>query len=413
MPKNEVNSRQIKLRAVLGKHIGLLEIEGAHIKPGAITGSNLAPSAVDSIHIAPKSVTDAHLAIDWAQKGSEVLQSKLVVDYVQTAPVLVSADTSIVTSVVTSPVATSATEKGVIVDPPNNHVIIRAGHDTTQPLHDEDGEEIKARITHDGTDYVLGFFTNKSGIETIYTFPQETSILFQYPQRFDLESVSEMFGANEKFVDYSVDVSTRFHIKQLVADIFGSGYILGSDGMPTEVEPINKNIIQNTLDIEVLEQDLIDLVDGLELTDGQVKTLMFRLDAIDGDSGSIGTLFRQLNALDLIVTEHKSEIDSLVEQGGEFVDRISTLEQNPARMRRIDKKFVQDEITPDLSYYGFDLTPEELPALGDLDVYYNGALLMKDVHYTESIFEETKASGIQFVSRLILVDDILQVRWVV
>ena len=410
MPKNEANSRQIKNGAVKGRHIGLAEVDGTHLKPGIITSAHLTPESVDGTHVAPKSITEAHLDIDWVKKSSEILQSKLIVDYVQTIPTLVSGASSIVTPVISAPVANDATEKGVVVDPAKNQVILRAGHDATQPLRDVDGEEVKARIIHDGTDFVLHFITNKNGLEVSYTFETETSILFQYPQRFDFASVSEMFGANEKFVDYGVDVSTSFQIRQLVADIFVDGYVLGTDGLPVRDTPLESIVLANSTDIETLENDMLEFVEKQAEVDLAMQVLSGRLEVLDQTGGSIDMLFKRMGDVEPVVQQHTTDLKVLNKQSGEFVDRISALENKPVRMKRIDKKFTDTDITGDISIYGFEIAAEDLPFTGDFDVYYNGSLLVAGLHYTESVIDD-RVTGIEFLSRLILVDDIIQVRW--
>lgn len=398
MAKNQVNSNQIKDGVVLGRHIGVAEIDGTHLKDVAI----------ESKHIALGAITDEHLTIDWAAKASTILQSKLVVDYVQAQAITVSAasTSALATAAITAPVATDATTKGVVVETGKNAVIVRKATDVTEPIRDTDGEEVKGRITHDGTDFTVAFHTVKAGVEVPFEFAEEASIVFQYPQRFDFESVSEMFGANEKFVDYGVDTSTRFDIIQLVADVFGDTYELTGDGIASNGSTLLSQIEAHTSSITAIE--------------GSIATA---LDAANEALALAQTNELNVNTMQDVVNTQIADISGLKDSDVALANRIKTLEDaapvDPGTggvvvslaAKRYDKKIVEEDLVDSAVVFTIVAAAGEEPAIGDYDVYLNGMLQMGGLHYEDATIEEEKVKSISFAPDALVVGDVVQVRW--
>lgn len=358
MAKNQANSNQIKDKAILSRHIGVQEIDGTHLKDGAVGSDQLALA----------SVTEDHLNVDWSAKASEILKTKLVIDYVQAQAVTVSATSGTVnvSTLITAPLATVDEPLGVVVDPAKNFVIIRTETDVTEPIRDTDGEEVKGRLTHDGTDFVINFFTNKAGIEVPFEFSVDTSIVFQYPKRFDFYSVSEMFGVNEKFVDYGVDASTRYDITQLVADIFGGTYVLNGDGVGVNADTLLSQVVTNA-----------DAIDAILETVAEMQ-------------------------------EYAEETRALVEaKAQENADAIAAI----AIAQRFDKVIEEADLTGDATTFAIVAPVDKEPAPGNYDVYLNGMLQMVGVHYTEASYIDGRVESIDFAPDALVAGDVVQVRW--
>lgn len=391
MAKNQANSSQIKENAILSRHIKAGEVDGTHLKDAAI----------ESKHLAAGSVTDEHLAIDWGAKASTILQSKLVVDYVQTQAVTVNASaTSIVaTSAITATVATDAIAKGVVVESGKNSVIIRTATDVTEPFRDTDGEEVKGRVTHDGTDFTVSFHTVKAGVEVPFEFAEEVSIVFQYPQRFDFESVSEMFGANEKFVDYGVDTSTRFDINQLVADVFGDTYDLNGDGLA-----VNAGVTLAGR-IDEIEDSIFALEASVSDTTTAAGSALEKSTALE----------KSLDTLTEDVTAHAIEIGAVKTNVEELQELVESLENKPDTqlpgIQRYDKAIIAADLEASEVVFIIDASVGKEPVSGDFDVYLNGMLQMAGLHYAESRLVEEKVMEITFAPESLVENDVVQVRW--
>lgn len=354
MAKNQVNSNQIKDVAVLGRHIGLQEIDSTHLKDGAVGSTQLALA----------SVTEDHLNVDWSAKASEILKTKLVIDYVQAQAVTVSATSGTVnvSSLITAPLATVDEPLGVVVEPGKNVVILRTSTDVTEPIRDTDGEEVKGRLTHDGTDFTINFFTNKAGVEVPFEFSADTSIVFQYPKRFDFYSVSEMFGVNEKFVDYGVDASTRYDITQLVADIFGGTYTLTGDGKAANADTLLSTVEVHTTELGAIQEAILELKDA---------------DAANAAAASANT-----DAINAIAVPH-----------------------------RFDKVIVEEDIQDSAVSFAVVADVDKEPVPGNYDVYLNGMLQMAGVHYVDVTNVDGKVESVDFNPEALVPGDVVQIRW--
>lgn len=395
MAKNQANSNQIKEKAILGRHIGLGEVDGTHLKDAAI---------IESKHIALGAITDDHLSIDWTAKASTILQSKLVVDYVQAQPVTVNANATTVkvTSAISASVATDTTTKGVVVETGKNQVIVRTAADVTEPIRDTDGEEVKGHVTHDGTDFIIDFYTVKAGSEVPFEFNAEASIVFQYPQRFDFETVSEFFGANEKFVDYGIDTSVRFDITQLVADIFGGTYALTGDGLAANAETLVSQVSTHTSEILAVEASIADAVTKVD----EVLVIASTAEAAGVDNSY------KIGLIQTAIDGHTTGIEGLAVANADLTSRIETLETvEVTSAQRHDKLIDAGDLTTSAVVFAIDAAVGKEPKAGDYDVYLNGMLQMNGHHYSDSAVDGEKVKSITFAPDALVAGDVVQIRW--
>lgn len=216
-----------------------VKIRGEQVQDGALLNRHIAANA--AIH-------ESKLDIDWAAHGTEILEAKKVVDWVQVNDLLVAGTEVDLTTVLPPETPISdGTTKGVIVADETggvtNRVIIR-GMDGN-PILDENEDEVYGRLVFVPAEgeapakFVLKFF---SGDEVPFEMPADTLIDFQYMERFSLATVSELFAANEKFVDGVADVTSTLNIKQLAQDLYGAEYSLDRDGDANLEKPLVEQI---------------------------------------------------------------------------------------------------------------------------------------------------------------------------
>jgi hypothetical protein len=207
------------------------------------------PGSIDNTHIkAGAAIDETKLSIDWTTHGTDILSSKLLVDYVQVddQAVVAGATNVAVTAKVSAPVANDSTKLGAVVEAGKNRVIIR-DHVTGDPIIGAAGKEVYGKLSNNGTDYVVSFFSKAAdGSEAVHTFGADASFDFQFPQRFDFATIAENFAANEKFVDGASDVSARLDLQQIVKDAFGADYTLAQDGQSHRGKTIIAEIAEKT-----------------------------------------------------------------------------------------------------------------------------------------------------------------------
>jgi hypothetical protein len=206
--------------------MAISRIRGEQIRPGVLVNAHIADNA--AIH-------ESKLDVDWAAHYNQALETKKVIDFVQVDRKLVGGASEYNLSANgvldgNAPKTTSAsTAEGVITDAPYNKVIIRDSN-TGEPILDAEDREVYGRMVHDGVDFKVLFFTTDGVTETPFTMPDGQEIDFQYMERFNLRTVSELFAANEKFVAGAADITAFQNIHQLAKDIYGAGYTLDRDG---------------------------------------------------------------------------------------------------------------------------------------------------------------------------------------
>jgi hypothetical protein len=69
---------------------------------------------------------------------------------------------------------------GVIINATLAHKIFLRDHLTENPIDDGENNEVYGRLSFSGGDYVVTFFSNKSGVETAYTFATPVAIDIAY-----------------------------------------------------------------------------------------------------------------------------------------------------------------------------------------------------------------------------------------
>lgn len=206
--------------------MAISRIRGEQIRQNVLTNTHIAEGA--AIH-------ETKLDVNWASHYSGALESKKVSDFVQVGNKVVGDATefNLTTAGVLqgdAAIATSAgATEGVITDAPYNKAVIRDSV-TGDSFLDELDNEVYGRIVHDGVDFKLFFYSAQGESEVAFTMPTGAEIDFQYMERFNLKTVSELFAANEKFVAGAADVTAFQNIHQLATDIYGAGYSLDRDG---------------------------------------------------------------------------------------------------------------------------------------------------------------------------------------
>lgn len=207
--------------------MAISRIRGEQIRQEVLVNQHIASDA--AIH-------ESKLDVNWSSHYAEALETKKVVDYVQVGNKAVGGvnNFNLTTNGVlegTAPIATSAgTTEGVITDAPYNKVVIRDAN-TGEVIIDPATElEVYGRLVHDGVDFKVLFFTADEDSEDAFVMPADAEIDFQYMERFNLRTISELFAANEKFVAGAADITAFQNIHQLARDIYGSGYSLDRDG---------------------------------------------------------------------------------------------------------------------------------------------------------------------------------------
>jgi hypothetical protein len=234
--------------------MAISRINGKQIRPGVLTNTHVAADAA---------IEETKLSINWSGHYASALESKKVVDYVQVVNKTVAGTEFNLTLdgalQGNAPISTSAgTAEGVITDAPYNKVVIRDVI-TGEPILDLLDQEVFGRLVHDGVDFKLLFLTlDEAQLEVAFDMPANTAIDFQYMERFNLRTISELFAANEKFVAGSADVTSVLNIEQLAKDLYGAGYSLDRDGDGNLVLSIVEQLAAEVQDRQDADQAILD-----------------------------------------------------------------------------------------------------------------------------------------------------------
>jgi hypothetical protein len=306
-----------------------------------LNAKQIRPGILDDSHLkAGAAISESKLNIDWATRGNEILGTKLLVDFVQVNGKSINSGVNnvAVTSSITAPVADADTVKGAVVQSGKNRVVIREAV-TGDPVSSADGTEVYGKLTHNGTDYILSFFYKDAGnVEQAYTFASAATVDFQFPQRFDLSSITETFASNEKFVDGASDVSARLDLEQIVKDAFGGAYALGHDGTAVRPQSIVAELLERTVGAINTTVSASDIIDELVDARGGEVDLDTRLGGMETATGT------NTSAISTINTE-------LVAGRGTFGDlnaRFDDVEGNLAQ-ELIDRADADQTIIDDLA----------------------------------------------------------------
>lgn len=402
----------------------------SQLQAGIITDSHISASA---------SIAETKLNIDWQTHGNEILSRKLVVDFVQVNGKGVTATSSelVVTGDISAPVANADTEKGAVVQAGKNKVIIRNAA-TGEPFLGVANKEVYGRLTHDGTDYKLSFFTkDELNAEVVHAFAGDETIDFQFPQRFDFLTVVETFASNEKFVDGAADVTTRLDFTQLALDIFGAGYTYDHDGVANRPKTLAQELadeVTRATDAESALDQRLDAVEA-EITaarDGEASVLA-KINAIDtaiatNEQAIADEITNRISAvtaeetariaadeaLDLRVDALETEVTAAREGQANLDSRLDGID---AAIGAVHKHYREDvQLTaghPAIGTSILDLSGGQTFVAGNksLDVYVNGFLQMVGVHYVERTDAEGRGIGVNFAPEIIAQDFVVQFRW--
>lgn len=259
--------------------MAFVKIRGEQIVDGVLKNQHIAANA--AIH-------ESKLDINWASHASEILTSRKVVDFVQVNGTVIPSGVSEI-DLVAAGIFTGSeahtdsnplSAEGIIVSGAKNVVILR-DVTTGEPLVDENQNEVHGHVIHDGSTFKLQFVTDTAPVDHVgevpFVFAAETAIDWQYAQRFNLETVNEMFAANEKFVNGAADVTSSLNIQQIAKDLYGVSYTLDRDG--------NANLSRSLVD-EVLVQTR-----GLTNTAVRANTIIDEVVAARGGFADISARF--------------------------------------------------------------------------------------------------------------------------
>jgi hypothetical protein len=218
-----------------------------------IRGDQIRDKSILNQHVADDAaIAETKLAIDWTGHYQSALQTKKIVDFVQANKIDVAGvsefDLSpLIPNTVPNVQSDPLSGEGVIIDAPKNAAPIRDSV-TGDPILDANHNEVIARVTFDatGNKFVLKFLSvdPNTSAETAFVMPAGQKVDMQYAKRFNLQSVSENFAANEKFVEGTADASAHLNINQIALDLYGASFSLDRDGNAN----LSKSLVQQMSD---------------------------------------------------------------------------------------------------------------------------------------------------------------------
>lgn len=315
-----------------------------------IRGEQIRQKVLVNQHIADDAaINESKLDVNWGSHYAQALETKKVVDFVQVGNKSVSGLSEFNLSVNgvlagDAPITTSAgVAEGVITDAPYNKVVIRDAN-SGDSFVDELDNEVYGRLVHDGVDFKVLFFSVQGETETAFTMPVDAEIDFQYMERFNLRTISELFAANEKFVAGAADITAFQNIHQLARDIYGSGYSLDRDGegnlqvslaeqISDEVQARQEEMAQHKADLLAAGEagkgahligieDLANVFTAVTV-EGALAELEGRLQDVEQSGGVEVT-----EARDSSVTGAHATLDARIEADvAELIERLTTEQQ--------------------------------------------------------------------------------------
>lgn len=411
------------------------KIRGQQIKNGAITAAHIQNNTINGDHLAQSAI-------------QAVLNSKLVVDYVQLAQPITVPETgmSAIVPISGDPVATgNLTDLGVLLD---KKVIVRNAETGDAIYNPDHKHEVFGRLTHDGSQYTLEFGCYETdGSFTAYEFPTETKLDVQYAQRFTLATVDEMFAANEKFVDGAVDVTTAIKIKELqekleklagdstqgiedirialqeqidaIKEVIGTdatedSYVLTEDqsydGSKTYYKQDSNSYVEIAGEHEFIAGGVYEKIPGEPATG--IKAILAEHESrLDGHDAKLAEVDTTLAAHQTKLDEHDNRLEALEKAEEEVAKKLGSYKKFVAK---IDAQSSKTEILlPDGMLFkklvGVDGLYED-----NLYVYVNGLLQAEDINY-QQIEDDTHTGfckGVMFVDDQLMEDDIIIVKWI-
>jgi hypothetical protein len=298
--------------------MGFNNLNRKQIRDAAISNNHVAADAA---------IAETKLDIGWAAHYQAALESKKLLDYVQSNNIAVTNGGSVDIDLGTAPAA-DANSKGIDVS--NNQPVLIRDTATGQPV-ELNGHEIYGQIAlSSGTTYTVSFYANGSAVDLVGEFPETSAIDIQFPQRFDLYDVAESFAMNEKFVDGAVDVTEIQNLRQLAQDIYGGSWSLDNDG---DANGITAD--ETTLSIQAHLEALYDEIDAetsaregadSTLTNNLAQEVTDRTDADTAIRNDLASTAANEGAA-LVGVEDVGNITGTVQDSLESIDtRLSSLE---------------------------------------------------------------------------------------
>lgn len=400
-----------------------------------IRGSQLQGAIIEESHI-KTALTESVLNIDWATRGTEILQSKLVLDYVQKEGLAIASGSASFDPSITAPVAATSTDKGAVTETGKNKVIIRDSV-TGEPVLSVDNTEVYGKLTYDSTavtpHYVVSlFYVDAGALEQPFTTSSALTVDMQFPQRFDLSDVAETFAMNEKFVDGAADVSSRLDLEQIAKDVFGT-YTYDHDGNANRAKTLMQELIDETSGVtntSVKAKTVIDEVVSARGASADLSTEMGRVEGkidaevtnrTNADTAIVNKLASNLTgegASTVGIEDAAAVFTATTVEGalGELEGRVAT---NETALQSVHGHFVEDKQVlagdPLIGGSTYTLSTADTFVAGDksLQVFVNGMLQMVGVHYNEleAGGAGTGGTGVEFPGELIAEGDIIQLRW--
>jgi hypothetical protein len=232
------------------------------------------------------------LDINFPNHAPEILETKLIVDYVQKDGVAVSAASKTVTFDLVAPAAADASSKGIVL---NTHIVKLRDKVTGEPVNDGVAEVYGKLTGATGTGpytYTLAFFSKPVDAEVEYTFVDAANIDVLYPQRFSLADIPENFLENERFVDGAADVTAHLNLNQVGRDLFGTSYTYKNTGARTDFFGNGNTVVEELVDqtsgtganSTVRTPEIVDEVVAAR---GNKASLDQRLDVALNDDGTL------------------------------------------------------------------------------------------------------------------------------
>lgn len=361
----------------------ITRISGSQIRDKSIDGDKIRSDVLLNEHIADTAnIHESKLDINWTLHGKEILETKKIIGYVQVNATSVSGVSKIDVSALNifgdkEPIHTfsDSDEEGIIVDAPKNKVILRDSINKNS-IFDSNGNEIYGRMTYNEIEnkYELTFYVYDSNvsapIEIEFTMPDHQIIDWQYAQRFNLQTIDEMFTAKENFVKGGTNTDSSIRL-DLSSNSVGKGASM------IGIEDADNKFVSITV-----EGALIELDDRFKTNESTIK--LFK-DEIIASRGSKASIDERLNV-------------SLNEDG--------TLKANNKTHQH--KKHIE-QIISNTSIINMPDGEKYVVGDGSLNIYVNGILQANGINF----IEVAGGTSIDFGSDQLLAGDVIIIEYIV
>lgn len=344
-----------------------------------IRGEQIKQQVLRNEHIAnDAAIQESKLSINWASHYQNALVTKKVVDFVQVNGTVVGglseADISaVIPNTVPNVLSDPLTGEGVIVDAPKNRAIIR-DKVSGDPVLDANGHEVFGRITFNevGNKFELKFYVfdpaanDGAGAEIPHTMEVGQAIDWQYAKRFNLDSVDEMFAANEKFVEGAADATAHLNIDQLAKDLYGASFSLDRDGngnlTTSLIDQMANEIEARTAAVQAVRDDLASTAAGKGASQVGVEDVAgnYTATTVEGVLAEIKTSLNNLSnggsttqtevdaARSSVLTGDHADLDARLEAGETRFEAVKTeVEGARGTFGSLDERL--DDIESDLA----------------------------------------------------------------